>query len=113
MALFGFWEEALPYTDFIPTATLAWIFTVSGLRYAAKKKQRATLPSGLPRRGVQGPLLMERLTRNREPAREKRAARWFDDQWGYLDDDSQYLDDETLEKLSRGSTRDRSGNSLP
>ncbi len=32
MALIGFWEEILPFTDIVPTATLAWILHVCGIR---------------------------------------------------------------------------------
>ena len=28
LAVFGFWEELLPFTDFIPTATLGWLLVV-------------------------------------------------------------------------------------
>jgi len=28
----AFWEEVLPFTDFVPTATLAWTFVTSGSR---------------------------------------------------------------------------------
>ena len=32
MALFAFWEEALPITDLVPTATIAWLLVVTGVR---------------------------------------------------------------------------------
>ena len=28
LALFAFWEEALPFTDFIPSATIGWLLVV-------------------------------------------------------------------------------------
>jgi len=117
MALFGFWEELLPYTDFIPTATLAWILTVVGVRYSITDRGRkaAGARARRQRRGVQGPLLIDRLVKNTgELPREKRPARWFDDQWGYLDDDSEYLDDYFSKNTRTGpNMRDQSGNALP
>ena len=36
LALFALWEEALPFVDFIPSATLGWILTVGlGIRSRA------------------------------------------------------------------------------
>jgi len=32
LAGFAFWEELLPYTDFVPSATLAWVLCVTGVR---------------------------------------------------------------------------------
>jgi hypothetical protein len=122
LALFGFWEELLPYTDFIPTATLAWILTVTGVRYSLTgrspngRKMKPTITADVKaRRGVQGPLLIDRLVKNsREPPREKRAARWFDDRWGYLDDDSEYVEAYTAKDTRTGpNMRDQSGNVLP
>jgi len=122
LALFGFWEEVLPYTDFIPTATLAWILTVTGVRYrltssnlTGRKQKPTSTADGKARRGVQGPLLIDRLVKNSgELPREKRPARWFDDQWGYLDDDTQYVDTYAAKDTRTGpNMRDQSGNALP
>ncbi|EOD34191.1 hypothetical protein EMIHUDRAFT_201837 [Emiliania huxleyi CCMP1516] len=159
MALFGFWEEALPYTDGIPspppppglattvtvialllavtigipspppppglattvavialllavtigipTATLAWVLTVCGVRYAMQgRTARAGVRQGKDRGTL---LLVDRLAKGRgEALREKRPARWFDDQWGYLDDPAAAKGADTSPIL-----RDRSGNALP
>jgi hypothetical protein len=117
LALFGFWEEVLPYTDFIPTATLAWILTVAGVRYKLtdRKPKSSSTAAGKARRGVQGPMLIDRLVKNSgELPREKRPARWFDDQWGYLDADSDYREAFDAKDTRTGpNMRDQSGNALP
>ena len=42
LALFCFWEEALPGTDFVPSATIGWILVTTGGR------QWLRLQRGLP-----------------------------------------------------------------
>lgn len=44
MALVGFWEELLPLTDVVPTATITWILVVSNARPAI----RSVLGKGAP-----------------------------------------------------------------
>jgi len=49
LAIFGFWEEVLPLTDVVPTATLAWILVVLGLgpKGAAAKQRVRPSPSDI------------------------------------------------------------------
>ena len=32
LAAFAFWEELLPFSDFLPTATIGWALVVTGTR---------------------------------------------------------------------------------
>mgnify|MGYP004292299313 CR=1 FL=1 len=41
MALFAFWEEALPITDLVPTATIAWVLVVTGVRTMLRDRAEA------------------------------------------------------------------------
>ena len=97
----------LAVTIGIPTATLAWVLTVCGVRYAMQgRTARAGVRQGKDRGTL---LLVDRLAKGRgEALREKRPARWFDDQWGYLDDPAAAKGADTSPIL-----RDRSGNALP
>ena len=45
MATFAFWEEILPFTDVIPSATITWIILILGLRPWLRARR------GLPPRG--------------------------------------------------------------
>lgn len=54
LALFAFWEEALPVTDLIPSCTLAWILVVTGGRSAFAS------PTPADEDGAEGALLGSR-----------------------------------------------------
>ena len=41
LALFAFWEEALPITDLVPTATIAWLLVVTGVRTMVRDRAEA------------------------------------------------------------------------
>lgn len=40
LAIFAFWEEALPVTDLIPSATITWVLVISGVRTELQRKDR-------------------------------------------------------------------------
>ncbi|KAL1515861.1 hypothetical protein AB1Y20_002476 [Prymnesium parvum] len=67
MAVFAFWEELLPFTDFIPSTTLAWILVVTNGRKALR-----ALRGLAPRKNKGSLLVIHRLaadsrTKKRNP----------------------------------------------
>ena len=82
IALFGFWEELLPFFDIIPTATIAWLLVTSGLRDATKPVQKAAA-AGEKQSFLNQGTLAERLA-GEEPL-------WrtpLEERWRLADDDA-------------------------
>ena len=47
MAFLAFWEEALPITDLVPSATIAWLLVVTGVRRMLRDRAEADRESDL------------------------------------------------------------------